>query len=90
MKTYSSFKKELLRDQETRKMYEDAGPQNLLIQMIIERRLESGLTQVELANRMGTKQSAISRFERGAYNPTISFLRRLASALDAELLISIS
>jgi len=43
-----------------------------------------------LARRIGTKQSAISRLERGEYNPTVAFLRKVAVGLDAKLKISIS
>lgn len=40
----------------------------------IKIRKELGLTQTELAKRMGTKQENISRFESGTYNPTLKFL----------------
>jgi len=39
---------------------------------------------------MGTKQSAISRFESGSYNTTIGFLYKVADALDTKLTISVS
>ena len=48
-------------------------------------RKEKGLTQGELAKIVGTKQSAISRFESGRYNPTIEFLQELSTALQSEL-----
>ena len=58
--------------------------------MIIEKRIEKGYTQAELAKKIGTKQSAISRLERGTYNPTVAFLRNLAKALGVDLHISFS
>jgi len=88
MKSYKNFKKETLKNKKTKKAYDDLGTEFELIQAIIEKRIELGLTQTELAKRLGTKQSAISRLERGTYNPTVSFLRNLAKAFNTELHIS--
>lgn len=49
-----------------------------------------GLSQKELARKIGTKQSAISRLESGTYNPSLSFLHRVSGALDARLKLSLS
>lgn len=46
-----------------------------------------GLTQAEIAKRMGTTQSAISRSLSGTVNPSIAFLRRFAKAIGMELKI---
>ena len=90
MKSYKSIKTKLLRDKNVKKAYDELGPEFALIEKIIERRLKKGLTQEALARRIGTKQSAISRLERGEYNPTIQFLRKVAIGLDSKLTISIS
>ena len=90
MKSYKTLKKQLFRDKEIRKAYDELGPEFELIQMIIEKRIKQNLTQSELAKKLGTKQSAISRLERGAYNPTLTFLRKTANALGAEIHISFS
>ena len=89
MKEYTKFKKELLNNKEIRETYEVLGPEYAFIGMIIRRRVEQGLTQQELAQRIGTKQAAISRLESGKSNPTVSFLRDVAKALDNELKISL-
>ncbi len=89
MKNYGTVKKKILQDKETKKMYEALEPQFRVIKLIIRKRTQKGITQKELANLIGTKQSAISRFESGDYNPTISFLYKLADALNAELTISV-
>jgi ribosome-binding protein aMBF1 (putative translation factor) len=90
MKSYTTFKQQLLRNKEIKKAYDELGPEFALVQMIIEKRNERGLTQAALAKKLGTKQSAISRLERGTYNPTVSFLQKLAEALGTELTISFS
>lgn len=90
MRNYNSFKAESLRNKVIKKAYNELGPEFALVEMIIEKRLKSGLTQKALAKRIGTKQPVISRLERGTYNPSIKFLHRVADALDAELRVSIS
>lgn len=90
MKNYKQFKKEILKDKKIKKAYDELKPEFDLIQIIIEKRIEQGLTQKELARKIGTKQSSISRFESGSYNPTIDFLKKIASALDVQLKITVS
>ena len=90
MKTYSNFKKQLLKDKEVRKAYDDLAPEFAIAQAVIEKRLEEGLTQSELARKVGTKQSAISRLESGNYNPSITFLEKVAKALNLDLIVSLS
>lgn len=48
-------------------------------------RVEAGLTQMELARAVGTNQANISRLESALANPTLSFLKRIARAFNAEL-----
>ena len=52
---------------------------------IFEKRLQKGLTQKELAQKIGTKQSAISRLESGKANPSLLFLQKIAKALHSNL-----
>ena len=47
------------------------------------------MSQKDLAVRVGTKQSAISRLESGNSNPSIQFLDKVAKALDGQLQIKI-
>ncbi len=46
-------------------------------------RILHGLTQAQLAELTGTKQSSIARLERGTPPPNLSFLRKVAAALGA-------
>jgi len=89
MKDFNEFKKHLLRNKEFREEYERLGPEFELVRLLIRKRLEKGFTQQELARKVGTKQSAISRLESGRYNPTVDVLRKVARALNANLKISI-
>lgn len=90
MKSYQALRAKALKDKAIKKAYDDLGPEFVLVQMIIEKRLQEGLTQSELARKIGTKQSAISRLERGSYNPTLSFLRKVAEGLGVKLKVSLS
>ena len=60
---------------------ERLAPFEAIARMVIARRTALGLTQRELADRMGTSHSAISRIESGQYPATPDTLRRLAHAL---------
>lgn len=88
-KTYTQLKRELLKDKRIRQTYENLGPEFSVIEMIIRKRIEKGLSQKELAKKIGTKQSAISRLESGTYNPTISFLQKVSEALNTRLKFSL-
>ncbi|MFI5932586.1 helix-turn-helix domain-containing protein [Actinoplanes sp. NPDC051494] len=52
---------------------------------IAGRREELGLTQEQVAERSGVRQSDISRIERGRANPTRATLEKIAAALGAQL-----
>ena len=55
------------------------------IRQIISARSEQGITQKELAEQVGIKQSNISRLESGNYNPSLDFLKKIANGLGKEL-----
>jgi predicted transcriptional regulator len=56
---------------------------------VAERRQERGLSQRELAELVGTTQSAIARLERGGRPPRIDTLLRIADALDCDLAVEL-
>ncbi len=90
MKSYTKFKQQLFKDKQIRQAYEDLGPEFLLVRTILAKRIERGLTQAQLARKMGTKQSAIARLESGNYNPSIAFLEKVARALKTQLVVSLA
>ncbi|MSW64605.1 MAG: helix-turn-helix domain-containing protein, partial [Actinobacteria bacterium] len=54
--------------------------------LVRDARRHHGLTQTQLAERLGTSQSAVARIEQGAQNLTLELLGRLSAALDSELI----
>jgi transcriptional regulator with XRE-family HTH domain len=56
---------------------------------VADRRKERGLSQADLAELVGTTQSAIARLESGGRPPRIDTLLRIANALDADLHIEL-
>lgn len=83
--TWEEHKKELMKDPKVRQAYLELQPEFAIVRKIIESRVKEGVTQKELAKRMETKQSAISRLESGQANPSLNFLQRLARALNSRL-----
>lgn len=89
LKPFSQMKKELLSDPDVKKYYDDLVPEYNLIQSVIDKRLKKKMSQAQLAKKMGTGQSAISRLESGGGNPSFKFLQKVAQALGAKLSISL-
>lgn len=73
---------------EVRQEYEALEPQYEAIRAAIASRKEAGLTQKQLAEKMGTKQANISRFENGNSNPSLDFLQKMASCMGKTLHIT--
>lgn len=90
MKNYQNFKKEILKDKKIKKEYDDLSPRYQLISDLIRIRLKKGMSQKELAEKIGTKQSAIARLEAGRENISMDSLEKVCHALDAKLKICIS
>lgn len=87
MKTWQSLKSDLLSNPELKAEYDVLAPQFELAAQLIEARVKSGLTQAQLAAKVGTGQSAIARLESGGYNPTIRLLERVAAATGSKLVV---
>lgn len=75
------------RNPEYRAELERLAPYEALARIVIRRRGQLGLSQAELAQRMGTSHSAISRIESGQHATTVQTLRRLADALGTHLVM---
>ncbi len=83
--TYEDWLAEKLKDPEFVKADHELGPGYQIARLRIMR----GLTQAQLAELVGTKQPSIARLESGETLPSLAFLEKVASALDARLEINI-
>lgn len=87
MKDWNTLKQELLKDPKFKRAYEESRPEFEIARAIIRGRIKNKITQKELAKKMNTTQSVISRVEQARTSPSISFLKRLAAALNTSLLV---
>ncbi len=86
---WREHKKRLLKDPEFKKEYEALEPEHKLASALIRLRLAKGLTQEQLAKLLNTKQESIARLESGGSLPSLSTVRKVAEALDAEVEINL-
>lgn len=87
---FSEMKELLMKDTEFKQEYEKLSPRYDVISQIIEARASQHITQEELALRVGTQKSNISRLESGTYNPSLDFLIKIAHSLGKEVHVTIS
>lgn len=87
--TFQDHLKELLKDPEFKKEWEDSEVEYQLGRRLIEARLKGRLSQRALAKKVGTSQSVIARIEGMDANPSLSLLKRIAAGLNSKLEISI-
>ena len=87
--TWEDLKGGRPRTVEGRAAYEDEARISAFRELVYRLRTEAGLTQAELASRMGTTQSAIARMEGGGTRPTLETLEKIASAVGAELVVGV-
>ena len=83
------LKAEFLNNSENRVAYEVLAPEFDLARKLIAARAMAGLSQREVADRMGTRQSEVSRIEGARQNISIAKLAKYASAVGAKLDIRI-
>lgn len=83
----SDFRKHLeeaKKDPEFLAEYEKLAPEYELAKQIIAARVELGITQKELADRVGTSQANISKLEHGQLNPSVRMLQKVADGLGKQ------
>jgi transcriptional regulator with XRE-family HTH domain len=83
--TFREHLAEALGDPEFREAWEASDPAYQVARLRILR----GLTQQQLAERVGTRQPSIARLESGREEPKLGFLRRVAEALGAKVEVRI-
>lgn len=82
---FEFIKEQLMRDDEFKAEYDKLIPRYEAISQIIEERSKQKISQQELAEKIGTQKSNISRFESGDYNPSLDFLVKIAKGLGKEI-----
>ena len=80
---------EWLNDAEYKQAYEALEPEFALVRQVIGARVRAGLTQEQLAQRMGTTQSAIARLEGGRTSPSFRTLKKLADVTGSKLVVKL-
>lgn len=88
--SFEEVKKDMLKDEEFKAEYERLKPRYEAIEQIVRARKEQNMTQEELAKRVGTQKSNISRLESGNYNPSLDFLVKVAESLGKHLSIHLT
>jgi len=86
---WKEHKKKLMGNPEFRTEYEALEPEYKLVADLIRLRLAKGLTQEQLAKLLNTKQESIARLESGGSLPSLSTVKKVADALDAEVEINL-
>jgi ribosome-binding protein aMBF1 (putative translation factor) len=77
------------KDPAFREAYAALEDEFALAAQVIEARSRAGLTQAQLADRMGTSQSAVARLESGKSHPSVATLEKLAAATGSKLRIAL-
>ncbi len=81
----SNLKAKAFKNPDVKAAYDELSDEFSLIQTLISMRESSGLTQGEIAKRMGTKAPNVSRLESGRANPSLKTLMNYAQACGFKL-----
>ena len=92
--THSKLKEKALRNKDVKALYEAMEPEFSLLRELLKARQTAGLSQAEVAKRMGTKAPAVTRIEsslgNGKHSPSIATLKKYAKALNCQLEIRLT
>jgi transcriptional regulator with XRE-family HTH domain len=91
--THSELKEKALKRKNVKAEYKALEPEFVLLRELLDARQKAGVSQAEIAERMGTKAPAITRLESslssGKHSPSIATIKRYADALNCHLEIKI-
>lgn len=90
MTSLAKLKADFLQEPDNKVAYDALADEYALAGQLIAARIRANLSQAQVAERMGTKQSEISRIEGGRQNISIAKLQSYADAVGAKLDIHIS
>jgi ribosome-binding protein aMBF1 (putative translation factor) len=87
---YEVFKARMLANPDVKREYDALAPAFEIAAELLRARKRTGLSQAELAARMGTSQSAIARMESGEALPSTKTLLRFAEATGSKVELRLS
>ena len=89
MKTHKELVKKMLKTPGVKAAYDAQADEFALLDELLRARRRAGLTQAEVAERMGTKPPAVARLEAGGgskrHSPSLATLRKYAEAVGCRL-----
>ena len=88
MSRWEDLEKELLADSATKREFDKLVPRYAVISELIAARIKRKMTQADVAQKVGTKQSSIARLEGGSINPSLDFLQKVAQAMGLSIRLS--
>ena len=90
---HSELKAKALKKTKVKAEYDALEPEFKLLRELLNTRQKAGLSQAEVAERMGTKPPAVTRLESslssGKHSPSLATLKKYANALDCHLEIKV-
>jgi len=90
---HKQLKEKALNNESVREEYESLKPEFHLLREMLKARQDAGLSQADIAERMGTKPPAITRLESsltsGRHSPSIATLKKYAEAVNCHLEIKL-
>jgi transcriptional regulator with XRE-family HTH domain len=78
-----------MKDPDFAREFEALRPEFEIVDQIVALRIKRGLTQKQLAEKIGTQQPSIARLERKRKATDLGFLRRVADALNADVRVTL-
>lgn len=92
--THEELKNKALKKASVKKEYDKLEPEFTLLREMLRARNRAGLSQVQVAQKMGTKSTAITRLESslssGKHSPSLATIKKYLEALDCRLEIKIT
>ena len=91
--SHSELREKALKKKGVKAAYDAMEPEFTLLRELLQARQKAGLSQAEIAEKMGTKAPAVTRLETsltsGKHSPSISTLKKYAQALGCHLEIKL-
>jgi len=86
---WKTYRKKLLKNPKFVEALKETELEYEIARTVIKARIDRGLSQQQLAEKLHTRQSVISRVERAQTTPSLSFLKRLADVLGGSLQVQL-